>query len=195
MLKLMRFTGLRPQEVKGLMKSDFEFTEVTFTEAESREIITIPCVRINVVRSVGSTRTEVLTLKDVKTPQSKRMMPVLKPEDIDLVKEVLAYTRNDLVFSDYYGELFSSDEVSDLIYRVRLSYKANTGKDIDIYAYLMRKSLVSDNRREKVNPSATKLLLGHQSETVAGRWYASAEDEEVLNAVYSREYKHKKGYK
>ena len=61
-------------------------------------------------------------------------------------------------------------------------------------AYLMRKSMVSDNRRDKVNPSATKLLLGHQSESIAGRWYASADDEEVLNLVYSRAYKHKKDY-
>ena len=70
----------------------------------------------------------------------------------------------------------------------------NTGKDLDFYAYLMRKSMVSDNRRDKVNPSATKLLLGHQSENIAGRWYASADDEEVLNLVYSRAYKHKKSY-
>ena len=62
------------------------------------------------------------------------------------------------------------------------------------YFYLMRKSMVSDNRRDKVNPSATKLLLGHQSESIAGRWYASADDEEVLNLVYSRAYKHKKDY-
>ena len=52
--------------------------------------------------------------------------------------------------------------------------------------------MVSDNRRDKVNPSATKLLLGHQSESIAGRWYASADDEEVLNLVYSRAYKTKK---
>jgi len=43
--------------------------------------------------------------------------------------------------------------------------------------------MVFDNWRDKVNPSATKLLLGHQSESVAGRWYASADDEEVLNLV------------
>ncbi len=88
--------------------------------------------------------------------------------------------------------MFSSDELSDLILRVRKSYAYNTGKELDFYAYLMRKSMVSDNRRDKVNPSATKLLLGHQSENVTGRWYASADDEEVLNLVYSRAYKHKK---
>jgi len=97
--------------------------------------------------------------------------------------KILAFTRNDIVFSDYYGNLFSSDDVSDLIHRVRKSYAENTGKDLDFYAYLMRKSMVSDNRRDKVNPSATKLLLGHQSENIAGRWYASADDKEVLNLV------------
>ena len=49
-------------------------------------------------------------------------MPVLKPEDIALIKEILAFTRNDIVFSDYYGNLFSSDDVLDLIHRVRKSY-------------------------------------------------------------------------
>lgn len=194
MIKLMRVTALRPQEVKALSKSDFVFGEVTFTEKISNKVITVPCVRINIVKSVGSTRTEDLTIKDVKTPQSKRAVPVLKPEDIELIKEILAFTRNDIVFSDYYGNLFSSDDVSDLIHRVRKSYASNTGKDLDFYAYLMRKSMVSDNRRDKVNPSATKLLLGHQSENIAGRWYASADDEEVLNLVYSRAYKHKKSY-
>ena len=193
MIKLMRVTALRPQEVKALSKSDFVFGEVTFTEKVSNEVITVPCVRISIVKSVGSTRTEDLTIKDVKTPQSKRAVPVLKPEDIALIKEILAFTRNDIVFSDYYGNLFSSDDVSDLIHRVRKSYASNTGKDLDFYAYLMRKSMVSDNRRDNVNPSATKLLLGHQSESIAGRWYASADDE-VLNLVYSRAYKHKKDY-
>ena len=61
-------------------------------------------------------------------------------------------------------------------------------------SYLMRKSMVPDNRRNKVNPSATKLLLGHQSENIAGRWYASADDEEVLDLAYSRAYQQKKDY-
>ena len=54
--------------------------------------------------------------------------------------------------------------------------------------------MVPDNRRNKVNPSATKLLLGHQSENIAGRWYASADDEEVLDLAYSRAYQQKKDY-
>ncbi len=58
MIKLMRVTALRPQEVKALSKSDFVFGEVTFTEKVSNEVITVPCVRINIVKSVGSTRTE-----------------------------------------------------------------------------------------------------------------------------------------
>ena len=58
----------------------------------------------------------------------------------------------------------------------------------------MRKAMVSDNRRDKMNLSATKSLLGHQGESIAGRWYASVEDEDVLNAMYTREYKHKKQY-
>ena len=127
----MRVTALRPQEVKALSKSDFVFGKVTFTEKLFNEVITVPCVRINIVKSVGSTRTEELTIKDVKTPQSKRAVPVLKPEDIALIKEILAFTRNDVVFSDYYGNLFSSDDVSDLIHRVRKSYVDNTGKDLD----------------------------------------------------------------
>ena len=117
MIRLMRISALRPQEARGLMKDDFVFTEVTFTLKETGEVITCPCIRINVVRSAGSTRTEELTLKDVKTPQSKRAVPILKPEDIELVKEILAYTRNEIVFAHYHGELFDSTEVSDYIFR------------------------------------------------------------------------------
>ena len=54
---------------------------------------------------------------------------------VAMIEEILAFTRNDVVFSDYYGNLFSSDDVSDLIHRVRKSYAANTGNDLDFYAF------------------------------------------------------------
>lgn len=84
---------------------------------------------------------------------------------------------------------FSLHTESDYIGRVRKSYNKCKGKDLDIYAYLMRKSLGSDTEKSGT-PAARKKLLGHKSEYTAGRWYSSADDEDVLSSMWNRDYLH-----
>ena len=62
----------------------------------------------------------------------------------------------------------------------RWNYARNNGKDLDFYVYLMRKSV---NYNLAIRVKYSREL-----------WYASADDEEVLNLVYSRAYKRKKDY-
>jgi len=191
LLEFMRITGLRSQEAKALRKEDFKKEVVTFRDEVSGEMITTKCIIVLINKSVGSTYTEELTIKEPKTMNAVRGVPVLREDDRNFINEILRFTRNDYVFSDYYGNLISSKDVADYIGRVRKSYNKAKGRDLDIYAYLMRKSLGSDTEKSGT-AAARKKLMGHKSEYTAGRWYSSASEDDVLSSMWNRKYKHKK---
>ena len=191
LLEFMRITGLRPQEAKALRKEDFKKEVVTFRDEVSGEMITTKCIIVLINKSVGSTYTEELTIKEPKTMNAVRGVPVLREDDRNFINEILRFTRNDYVFSDYYGNLISSKDVADYIGRVRKSYNKAKGRDLDIYAYLMRKSLGSDTEKSGT-AAARKKLMGHKSEYTSGRWYSSASEDDVLSSMWNRKYKHKK---
>ena len=182
LLKLMRVTGLRPQEAKALHRSDIDFDTVQVVDDKTNEVKEVPVAWVSVVRSIGSTFTEKLTEKRTKTPQSMRILPVFR-EGIDVIKDALAYSTNDLIFADYQGNPISSDALSDYLNRV------SKACGIKVYAGLMRKSFSADNYRVKVNPAAIKHMMGHKNENMSVNWYATPAGDEVLEAMYNRKYK------
>lgn len=182
MLRLMRITGMRPQEAKALRRSDITFSQVDAIDEKTNESVTADVVWISVLRSIGSSFTEELTEKHTKTPQSMRILPVFH-EGIAIVKEALEYSRNDLIFADYDGNPFSTDYLSN--YLSLVSKKCG----IKVYAGLMRKAFSADNYRMKTNPAAIKKLMGHKNENMSANWYATAASDEVIEAMYNREYK------
>ena len=115
LLEFMRITGLRSQEAKALRKEDFKKEVVTFRDEVSGEMITTKCIIVLINKSVGSTYTEELTIKEPKTMNAVRGVPVLREDDRNFINEILRFTRNDYVFSDYYGNLISSKDVADYI--------------------------------------------------------------------------------
>ncbi len=173
MLKLMRITGIRPQEVKALTRDCIELFET-----ENGEENAVLYIR----RSVGSNRNEDLVIRDTKTPESKRSIP-LDSNGAKLLHEIFEYSKYDLIFAHYDGTLFDVNDLSDYLYRV--SKKCG----IKVYAYLMRKSYSSDLYREDVSPAVIKKLMGHKGELMSLRAYATASDEEVVKASYNRKYK------
>ena len=72
----MRITGLRSQEAKALRKEDFKKEVVTFRDEVSGEMITTKCIIVLINKSVGSTYTEELTIKEPKTIDVVRGVPV-----------------------------------------------------------------------------------------------------------------------
>ena len=163
LLVFLRITGLRPQEAKALKRKDFSKDEITFRDQKTGNLITTKRIIMKVNKSVGSTRTEELTIKDTKTGPSVRAVPILAKEDRDIVNELLAFSKHDFIFADYYGQFFSSKDVADYIGRVKRSYNKAKGKELDIYAYLMRKTLGSDTEKSGTL-AARKKIMGHQSE-------------------------------
>jgi len=189
LLKFMRITGLRPREAKAVMKNDFSKTIVTFRDQVTGEMITTDCIYVRIYQSIGSTATEDLTFTKTKTPNSNRAIPILRQWDRDLVEEILRFSKHECIFSDYYGNLISSKDVADYIGRVRKSYNKAKNKNLDVYAYLMRKSLGSDAEKSGT-AAARKKIMGHGSEYTAGKWYSSASDGDVLSTMWNREYEH-----
>lgn len=182
MLKFMRVTGMRPQEAKAVHRSDISFNKTTYYDRDSQQDIPIDVALVSVVRSIGSSFTEKLTEKQTKTAQSKRVLPVFN-EGIAVIKETLEYSKYERLFSDYNGDPFDTDFVSDYLYRV------SKACGIKVYAGLMRKAFSADNYRRKTNPAAVKKMMGHKNENMSVNWYATAADEEIVEAMLNREYK------
>ncbi len=183
MLRLMRITGIRPQEGRAVARDCIVIRKTT-EKADTKDAESIESATVIIKRSAGSTLTETNTLTITKTPWSVRKIPVYG-EGVELLKEILQYSRHEVLFAKYTGELFTSDEVSDFLCRVSKTC------GIKVYATLMRKSFAADLYRSKVNPSATRKLMGHKHENMSANWYATPADEEMIDAMKNRQYKQK----
>lgn len=181
MLKLMRITGIRSQEVRALRRENIIISETESVDGNGNILksrIAYVCIR----RSIGSNKNEHVAEVSTKTPQSARDIP-LSGSNIDLLKEILEYSKHDLIFANYDGKPFSSEDLSDYLYRVSKSC------GIKVYSLLMRKSFSADLYREGVNPAITKRLMGHKKEDMSLNAYASAGKEELINTTANRKYK------
>ncbi len=188
LLMVMRFTGMRLQEARGLCKRDITFHKEFVTDPETGGVCEEEYALINICRSAGSTLTESNTLRSTKTPWSNRQLPVYGA-DVEVLKEAMAYSHNEILFAKYGGVPFESSEVSDYIGRVNRKYKKVTGCDKDFYSTLMRKSYSSDQYANHVNPATVKKLMGHKYESTSLNWYATASDESLKQAMKNRRYK------
>lgn len=190
MLRVMRITGLRPQEVKALRRSSIRFEKICYTDRETGMLKESNAVLLTVTNSIGSTHAEELAIRDTKTENAKRIIPLDESSGaIDLFKEILLFSKNDVLFLNYKGELISSDWLSDYLYQARKAYKRDTGIDIDVHASLFRKAYSADLYREHENPAAIKALMGHKHEDMSLNWYATSSREDIINTSFHRKYK------
>lgn len=181
-LRLMRITGMRPQECKAIKREFVQFGSIPYKRG--REEIAL----ITVAHSIGSTLTENVTIKNTKTPQSVRILPI-GGRGVDLMKEILAYTRYDLIFADYDGNPISSTKLSDYCRRVRKAYERQTGKKLDFYPLLLRKSFSADCWRTTSDPKTVMAAMGHNNASTSLEHYASASMEMIYEAIKDRQYK------
>ena len=149
---------------------------------ESGNVVSEEIAYVCVRRSIGSTRDEYDVEINTKTPQSIRDIPV-SGDGVNLLKEVLNYSKHDLLFAKYDGTPISSDDFSDYLYRVSKSC------GIKVYSLLMRKSFSADLYREGVNPAVTKRLMGHKKEDISLNAYATTNKEELLKTAKNRKFK------
>lgn len=175
-LQLQRITGLRSQEVRALTEED-----ITFTQSNKAVI--------HVRHSLGATYEEDLTLRRLKTRQSRRDL-TLPEKYTNLIKEMLAYRVNagkanpdNLIFADYCGHAISSNRYSDFIRRVSRKYEKETGIHLEIYSTLMRKSCITDLKDSGCSLFEVQSIAGHQqsSATTFNFYYQnSAENNEAI---------------
>jgi integrase len=181
MLRFMRFTGVRSAEAKALSRKNINFRNIVMKNDDGIEC-TVEVAEVRIESETGSTRTEMNTIRETKTPQSVRTVPV-GPEGAKMLRKVLAYHDYDLVFCDYNGGILTTSLVCGLL--------ANVSKKcgIKVYTLLMRKSLSADYYAQRVNPAVTKKMMGHKNEEMSLNAYASASDEDVFEAMMNRKYK------
>lgn len=187
-LRLNRFLGLRPQEIRALSKEDVQFLDLEYYDEMLKRKITVQGIKVHVVRSVGSTLTDELALTNLKTAGSERNV-FGGAEARKIVEEVLAYCKTDILFADYNGNLISSTRMADYVRRVKRAWQKKTGSTTDIYSVLMRKSLSADNCRNSVNQAITRDLMGHASVETSLNWYTSTSEQEQIDAILNRKFK------
>jgi len=184
LIRLLRITGMRPQEGKALRRCDIAFEEIDWSDPDDPdgEIQKLPIAKIRIGHSIGSTLSELNVLRDTKTPQSKRVLYVAD-EGRKILEEVMAYSRHDLLFSDYDGNPFTPSFLSQYFYRV------SRYAGVKVYPLLMRKSFSADMYANSVNPAVIRSLMGHKSEDMSLNAYATAALSDVITASLKRKYK------
>ena len=181
MIRFMRITGVRSAEAKAISRRNICFHNIDVT-GDTGRVITVEVADVRIESETGSTRTEMNTIRETKTPQSVRTVPV-NPEGARILREVMAYHDHDLVFCDYGGGILPTSVVCSLLGNV--SKKCG----IKVYTLLMRKSFSADLYANGVNPAVTKKLMGHKNEEMSLNAYASASDKDAFEAMMNRKYK------
>ena len=159
---IMYYTGMRLQEVIGLMVDDIDL---------DRNII-------HVRRSIGSDRTKSAVIVPPKTLLSIRDIPVapaLKP----VLERTLATTDTDLLFTEENGHPIYAPNISKYVKAVG---KRN-GLRFNMYA--LRHLFSADLFRQGVNPKVIQSLMGHANADMSA-YYAFTTDQERIDAITNR---------
>jgi len=187
MLKVMRITGIRSQEVRAIKRDAVEFSDIHYTDENTGRECVEKGAYLKIRQSAGSTAQDELTLRETKTRNAHRLIP-LDHNGAMLFKEIFEASKHDPVFSKFDGTLFSSSEIADYVRRVRIAYNKSTGKNLDIYCGLMRKAYADDMYSAHVSPVVIKTLMGHANENVSANFYASSNKNERINANFHRKF-------
>ena len=181
MIRFMRITGVRLAEARTITRGNIRFRTVDI-EDENGQITCGEVAEVRIETEMGSTLTEMDVIRETKTPQSVRTLPV-SPQGAQILREAFAYHDYDIVFCDYDGGLLKTSVVDSLLANV--SEKCG----IKVYALLLRKSFSADLYANGVNPAVTKKLMGHKSEEMSLNAYASASEKDVFDVMMNRKYK------
>ena len=165
--QIMLYTGLRPQEVYALSKSDID----------------LESMQISINKSVGSTSTLERQIVPVKTIYSDAIVPIstqLKP----ILEQMIAWSKNDeLLLADIDGNPFDIDLVCTLI--VNVSRKCKSKYGFTFNQYKLRHLFSKDLFEANVNPKVIQALMRHANENMS-LYYAYTTDEDKAKAVENR---------
>lgn len=169
-IQIMRFCGLRPAEAFALTRND----------------INMAAGYLDVNKAVRSSYDSIVEIGDTKTTKSRRRMPIpeaLKP----ILKECFEWSRNEILLSDYYGNLLKIDEVDTLIGNVRKKLRTKEGINIEFTLYMLRHQFSTDLMSAGVTPNVIRDLMGHESATMTLD-YATSKEDDRANAINNRQF-------
>lgn len=163
-IRIMQYCGLRPAETFALLKSDIHLTEGY----------------ISITKASHSTENSRLEISNTKTQKSIRDVPIpsaLKP----ILVECLGWSRNEILLSDYHGNLMDIDDIGTLVRNVRLKAK------VDFNLYMLRHQFSTDLMTQGIAPNIVRDLMGHESSTMSLD-YATSRSEDREKAINARKF-------
>lgn len=164
-IQIMRYCGLRPAETYGLLKDDINLIARTI------------CIN----KAIHSTQESRLDYGKTKTEKSKRLVPI--PDALfPILKECLEWSRNDILLSDFHGNLIPIDEIDVTIAHIRKKRKTPY-----FTLYMLRHGFSTDLFKDGTNPAVIRDLMGHVSSTMSLDYAVSSEEDRVT-AINGRKF-------
>lgn len=160
-------TGCRPSELTALSKQC-----ITLHEEEGY-------ASIHICKAVGSSVNKKLTLVTPKNKYSDRYVYV-EGDAYEVLKEAIAFTKYDLLFTKYDGSLMDSTFVSNHINNISDKCK-KLGRDFKFSLYGLRKTFAT-KMAEKVSPQVLMRMMGHNNIETTYKYYVKVDQESIKNA-------------
>lgn len=163
-IRIMQYCGLRPAETFALTRSD----------------INLISGYITVNKAVRSSQDELLTIGRTKTDKSVRAVPIpegLRPE----LRKCLGWSRNETLFSDYYGNLMTIEKIDTIILHVRKKAK------VEFNLYMLRHQFSTDLLSAGTPPNVVRDLMGHESASMSLE-YAVSNEKDRIEAINERKF-------
>ena len=163
-IRIMQYCGLRPAETFALLKSDIDL---------ARGVITVD-------KASRSTKDSRLDIDKTKTRTSIRNVPIpsaLRP----ILVECLQWSRNDILLSDYYGNLLDIDDIDTLVLNVRKKAGVN------FTLYQLRHQFSTDLLSNGAPLNAVRDLMGH-SNVAMTLSYATSSEKDRKEVISQRKF-------
>lgn len=161
-IQLQWLTGIRPAECFALEKKHVDFNKKV----------------LHICQSIGSTDRMVNVIRDTKTQQSLRDIPITLTIE-NLLSEICDFQDSDFLFANFNGELMNSTFVSN---KIRLSCKA---EGIEFNMYRCRHQFSTDLIRSGQDLRTIMELMGHNNINMTVD-YARSNNELKIQALENR---------
>lgn len=159
---IMYWTGMRIQEVLGLMQSDIDFGAAT----------------IRIERSCGSSATKRVDLVPLKTDESNRELP-LPPQLVPVFDRLISEAETELLFPGPDDGPCDVHKISMIVSKVA----RENGLQFNMYA--LRHLFSADLFRQGTNPKIIQALMGHKNADMSA-YYAFTTEDERTDAMLNR---------
>lgn len=156
-LQVMKYTGVRPAEVFGILKTDVQDDG------------------LHITGDIGLISANTRGRTPTKTSMSRRVIP-LTSKCREVLENASKLSQCDLVFPTYKGKAFNTSKVGE--------YLSDVSKElgIDFRAYDLRHQFATDLTMNGVDDRTRMELMGHSKySTTIG--YARSNDEKKLEAI------------